>query len=74
MEPIKVMHKIKLGFTSNLLILSLAGAIVLDASVRALDYAEKQKLVKIGKGLEKMCELTKEMDKTKTDKEEKTDE
>ena len=63
MEPIKVTHKIKLGFTSNLLILSLAGAIVLDASVRALDYAEKQKLVKIGKG------LTKEMDK-----EEKTDE
>ena len=71
MEPIKATHKIKLGFTSNLLILSLAGAIVLDASVRALDYAEKQKLRKVGEGLNKMCEFWKERDETKT---EETDE
>ena len=67
MEPIKVAHKIRLGFSTNLLILSLAGAIVLDASVRALDYAEKQKLRKVGEGLNELCKLMKEKDKEETD-------
>ena len=60
MEMVKVQHKIKLGLPTNLLIVSLAGAIVLDASVKVLDYAEKKQLVKIGKGLEKIAEIIKE--------------
>ena len=70
MEPIKVTHKIKLGFSTNLLILSLAGAIAADAYVRAVDWAEKKKLVEVGKELDKVCKLMKEKDKDK----EETDE
>ena len=73
MEPIKVTHKIKLGFTSNLLIASLAGAIFIDGMMKAADYVEKHKLVTIGKSLEEIVKKMEKKDK-KTEEKEETEE
>ena len=63
METIKVKYKVNLGPVTGLLITSLAFAVVMDASMKAADYLEKNKLVKIGKGLNDLVKTMDDIDK-----------
>ena len=63
METIKVKYKVSFGPVTGLLITSLAFAVVVNASMKAADYLEKNKLVKIGKGLNDLVKTMDDIDK-----------
>lgn len=56
MEPIKVVHKIKLGVVTNLLLAGIGTGVAIDAVMRYKNWKETKRLRQIGDELKEITE------------------
>ena len=56
MEPIKVVHKIKLGVVTNLLLAGIGTGVAIDAVMRYKNWKETKSLRRIGEKLREIGE------------------